>query len=386
MIHAKCTIIGLGLRGLIIASKFKPSEYKLGYIHLVEKSTVVGAGVLERYTGITNSIGSKFFSDISISEEMLRNEISDQTRKIMRQSTSVSIKDLSCALEEVAISFLKTIPRNQKWLNCGAKSVNSLQGGGFIITLGNGKTLKSDSVILCTGRVERPLIPELRRARVATFKSSEVLMNPSVLNNFSKVTIVGSSHSAFQILTNIHKLNERCNVQIVYRTYPKLYFLDKCEADDYEQKIGRKLYDRLFGVCEGTGQINRDSGIRDPARSHLVDIINGTDIKTELVHSRDFPWSELDKPDDHQAIVQATGFEPAGPIVEVGGISYNLKDTSQQEDGQIMIHGQGIVPNLFGIRIHPTPLLEKDRHTARQRNYATIVEGLRNNVLSRNNY
>ncbi len=115
----------------------------------------------------------------------------------------------------------------------------------------------------------------------ALLKLSPLKLNNVVSTNFSKIVVVGGSHSAFSVTMKLAELYQKASkikreIFILHRNDIRLFFNDKQDAQE-----AHYLFDVEKDICKLSGRVNRFSGLRYNAFDFASKLLKTGQMKEE---------------------------------------------------------------------------------------------------------
>ncbi len=344
------------------------------HITVFERSDSFGGGAFADYDCTSTSVANRFVKWVS---DDLADRVGDigRLRRLRRPDAEVTPLPLRAVAEvmediggavEAAMGRTATVRRRDP--------VNSIEvvADSTIVHSASG-SVRARHVVLATGRYERAH-QELALWRTKSILSSHLISRArvdAITSAIGRVTgpivIAGSSHSAIAALSLVLRIRDSVNrpdlpVVILQRSGARLHYLDLATAyRDHSPSIEAPI-DPVTDVCPGTGQVNRDSGLRGAGRRLYLSAAAGG-----LPHVSIRRIARLAEAtevlDSAGLVVQALGYHGRVPQLNLPGGRIRRTDSRSPlinlADGTVVVDGQPF-ENLSALRVEPTPFALRD--------------------------
>lgn len=268
------------------------------------------------WCALSNSPGVDFLS--SIAENGVFSDVlaGAAARRLAECGASpVWLKDVSLLLEELAARVEQSCRRTCRsavLYGADVASVSVEEDKTFTSFDAAGHPLvRSRAIVIATGASERLGDADpYARAGARVVASGAVMAGAlapvaACLANGRRVTILGSSHSAFGVadvlLRELGANVQPGQIRIVCRRRAELYFSSADEA----RSLG--LEPEPASICPESAAVNRYNGLRGGARSLCIRVRNAEESRIVLTEDRYFHPSEVSAGD---VLISATGYAP----------------------------------------------------------------------------
>lgn len=361
-------IVGFGAAGLGVAvaadRKGVLASMLSDGVIFMDRARDHGTASAQRFPwrALSNSPGCDFLRSIDhnglfaqvLDSQVARSIRACPTEPVWLQEVALLMADIAARVE----AYCAEHTRSAVHYGAAVASVSVEENGTFVSYDAAGRALvHSRSIVIATGADEQcgDAYPFARAGAQVIFSGAVMAgrISPilAALEQGNRVTILGSSHSAFcvadMLLRDLGNKLRPGQLRVACRRSVDLYFASVEEA----RTFGAALTQR--SICPETGAVNRFNGLRGNAKTLYLKICDGDEKRIELMDNQSLHPTELGRGD---VVITATGYTPrrvrfrradGQPLM----LRYSRSFGHVSDECQLVARSGYAIPGAFGMGI-----------------------------------